>query len=389
MQQIHEAFLAQLQHRGMTTRLLEKDVPLIYAELQTGATHTLLLYNYYTAQAPDKRDVAVIAACLAAFDGYQEDDHAPPVNVKWLLDGAGEMGHPRMQHIVKEYHAQLRADGCIWHGREPAGTIPAPALLAMGTKGHLSVEMEVRTAAVELHAMHGAIVPDAAWRLLWALNSLKNEHEEILIEGFYDTLTPADDDMTELVRTLPDTAASLAQQWGLAQCLTGLHGFQLHYTHLLTPTCSIAAINSGDPAQDSIPARASARIDFYLVPEQEPHDIFAKLQRHLRTHGFADVQARMLSASQPACTPVTDPFIQVVRRATIKAYGKDLPVLPLTPNSYPLYPVLHKLNIPIVIAIAQPDRESAAPDEGLQIADSAAITRQITMIIEELSHATD
>ena len=45
-----------------------------------------------------------------------------------------------------------------------------------------------------------------------------------------------------------------------------------------------------------MPAKASAKLDFRLVPGQDPYDILAKLQVHLETHGFEDVTVTQLGA---------------------------------------------------------------------------------------------
>ena len=39
-----------------------------------------------------------------------------------------------------------------------------------------------------------------------------------------------------------------------------------------------------------LPAEASAKMDFRLVPDQRPRDVFDKLRAHLDDQGFADVE---------------------------------------------------------------------------------------------------
>src|SRR6185437_12936517 len=125
----------------------------------------------------------------------------------------------------------------------------------------------------------------ALWRLLWAINSVKSANEEILIEGFYDTIQPLADDLTEHLHDLPDNALSFAQHWGLPEPLLGLHGWQFHYAHLLTPTCTLSNITDNTQLPKSttdiyttIPTQATAQLEFLLVPQQDPYDIFDKLR---------------------------------------------------------------------------------------------------------------
>ena len=53
-----------------------------------------------------------------------------------------------------------------------------------------------------------------------------------------------------------------------------------------------------------LPARAMAKMDFRLVPDQDPHDIMAKLRRHLDSHGFGDIEIRKFGGEHPARTPI-------------------------------------------------------------------------------------
>ena len=46
-----------------------------------------------------------------------------------------------------------------------------------------------------------------------------------------------------------------------------------------------------------LPAEASAKVDFRLVPDQEPEDILSKLRTHLDAEGFNDVEITALAAA--------------------------------------------------------------------------------------------
>ena len=51
-------------------------------------------------------------------------------------------------------------------------------------------------------------MPNAAWRLNWALSTLKGPDERIRIPGFYDRVVPATDHDLEILSKLPNTEAS-------------------------------------------------------------------------------------------------------------------------------------------------------------------------------------
>ena len=284
----------------------------------------------------------------------------------------------------------LGADCCLWdvtaYREEVLGIWPIERnspLLALGTKGLLRVELYTQTATVLPPALYGTIVPNAIWRVLWALNSLKDVREEVLIEGFYDTLRPANDEIVEQLYTLPDPARLLAERWGMKQLLLGLQGFQLHYAHLLTPTCTVRSFTDGTSSSqelsDFLPTVAGAQVDFSLVPEQSPADIFAKLQRHLHEKGFADIQVRQVKATPPIQTTFTTSFTQLIYQATSEANGHEPILLPIAPSSTP--DALAQSLPPIVItAQCGPQDEEQRKDENIAVQYLAKAIKQMVLI---------
>ncbi|MDQ2888465.1 MAG: peptidase dimerization domain-containing protein, partial [Chloroflexota bacterium] len=287
-----------------------------------------------------------------------------------------------LSRCLEEHSALLQADAAIWSYTDDTGIGEdgAHPLLAPGTKGLLSVELTVQTGRTAIDVMHSGIVPNALWRLLWALNSLKDVQEDVKIEGFYDALTPAEDSATELLSTLTDNA--LEQRWGTP--LMNLKGFQLHYTHFLMPTCTVTTITSKLPENEvgtTLPTQATARVDFQLVPEQDPYAIFTLLRQHLDERSFSDVQARILFASRPTLTASEHPFVQSVIHTTQMAYGQTPYLLPLTVGSYALHPLRIQANIPIVLV--------ARNEHNSPVTFAAMIKQLATIILEGTSYATD
>src|SRR5437660_3140919 len=294
--------IAQWQRQGITTHTLDSEAPFICGELRAGMPRTLLFYHYYHPKFHALSYFASVIACLAALEAYQSLTGTLPINILWLLDGSDTPDLSSLHSFVVRHRQQLQADGCLLYGKYSIGqTDTRMPLLSLGTKGLLCVELETVTAPYSLPSMYGAVLPNALWRLLWAVNTIKSASEEILIEGFYDSLAPVEDEAIEQLHRLPDSAPFLTQQYNVDQTLLGLQGFRLNYAQLLAPTCTINEFNDVTLPLPStlttIPGQARARLDFHLVPDQEPDDIFAKLQRHLQMHGFGDVKAHRLSAT--------------------------------------------------------------------------------------------
>lgn len=341
---LEQALLTCFQQHALTVRSLEyspSNVHMLYAEIDAHAPYSLCFCLPGTSA---KQQLGTLITSLAALDAYRNSSASLPINVKWLLSSTavGILGKTTLATDYVDDDNLLNADGYLWDGSEWLDReYQEMPLLALGCKGQLSIELALRTAPTALPSRYGAIVPNAAWRLTWALASLKDACEEILIDGFYDTLIPTEDDEIALLSALPDDTQALTQHLGLQHLLMDLHGFQRQYAHLLTPTCTITRMNSGEGAQEravsqhDIPAIASARVDFQLVPGQDPHDIFSKIRRHLDTRGFTDIHAQMIYAQAPVKASLQNPFVQYLQQATRIAYGREAIVLPLIQGTHP------------------------------------------------------
>jgi acetylornithine deacetylase/succinyl-diaminopimelate desuccinylase-like protein len=364
--------------------------------LGTGAQPTLLLYNRYTLPEPSLWELIPILVRLAALETYQQVVGTTPIQIKWLLDGVGEKGYAHLADLARSDDTWLRADGYLWDATKEAEDDPGmlvyeaeTPLLATGAKGCLCTELAVQTTSTTLHSIYGAIAPNAVWRLVWALSGLKNEREEVRIEGFYDTLLAAEDEVIELLHTFPDTAQSLAQRWRIPHLLLELNGFQAHVAHQMIPTCTVHYVLGGmepdtmnTPFSKTIPTQAIAHVDFHLVPGQDPHKLLTSLQQHLYTQGFADVQARMQYASYPTLTSLRDPFVQVVQQATSQAYGRTAGILPLVPASSLLNHMHFPEHTPTVITMMRHAQQEQA---FLRPQDVLAAIKQVILVIEQLA----
>ncbi len=122
-----------------------------------------------------------------------------------------------------------------------------------------------------------------AGALVALLTALKDEHGRIQVPGFYDEVVPLTERERDEFRSLPLTDAEFMKSLGV----TGMSG-EAEYTSLerrwARPTCDINGLTSGyqgEGAKTVLPARASAKFSFRLVPNQDPKKISASLRKFL------------------------------------------------------------------------------------------------------------
>ncbi len=354
---MQEMAISMLERSGLSVRFLTDDRSLLGGELQVGASETLLFSLHLPG--PSSTTASSLATALvayqAALDTCSRILGSLPVNIKWIFDGRAGQRQQALPEAIGDrtaYADFLHADRCVCYlSEQTALSTHALPLLALGTRGSLNVELKVHTTNTPIQAQYGTIAPNAAWQLLWALDTIKDRREDILIDGFYDAISPVEDDVIEAIARLVEGTPALSTQWDLQEPFLGLQGLQQYYAYFLTPGCTVSYINSGQILEGQeafLPQTAYAHLDFQLVPQQDPLDIYSKLQNHLLNQNYATVQTRLLRAIQPMYTPLSDLFVKFVIQATTAAYNQSPQILPLVPAASSSH-LLQKLAVPTVI----------------------------------------
>lgn len=260
----------------------------------------------------------------------------------------------------------------------------------LGLKGVLGVELKVSMLSGDAHSSYAAILPSAAWRLLRALETIKDENEHVLIEGFYDTVIQPSPEAVAAVEALPDDAPEWIETFGVESFVRGLNGEDLRKQLIFQPTANIAGLDSG--YQDTglktvLPALASAKMDFRLVPEQRPHDIFDKLRSHLDRRGFQDVEIELLGAVNPYRTKLDSPWVQLVAETAEEIYGRKPVMTPNMAGTGPMFDFGNTLGIPIATSgIDHPSHKIHAPNENITIEDFLLGAKHAALIIERFAN---
>src|SRR5205809_6691452 len=218
--------LERARRAGIGAEALRADggPPTIVGETGRG-DRTLLVYNHYDVQPPDPLDEWAtppfepterdgflygrgvsdnkgnLMARLQAIDAYRATMGELPLRIRVLYEGEEESGSAHLAAFVARHGERLRADGCIWEaGYKDAAGRPT---ISCGLKGIAYPELRVRGANQDAHSSLATIVPNPAWRLVWALATMKSESDEITIDGFMDAVRPPTAADRALLEALP------------------------------------------------------------------------------------------------------------------------------------------------------------------------------------------
>lgn len=408
---------SMLDEAGLETELLPVPggPPIVTGVIKGKSNQTILFYDHYDVQPPeplelwtsdpfkpeirDERffargasdDKGNLAARISAVKAYMRVAGELPVSVKFFVEGEEEIGSPHLSDFFEantdDLKDRLMANGCIW---EAGGvTWDGSPVMHLGLKGILYLELEARGPNRDLHSSYGAVVPNPAWTLMWALSTIKDRHEKILIPGFYDDVRkPTKEELLSLTSSSNEDQSFL-EDIGIGSFVEGASGSDYEKRLLLEPACSICGVESGYTGQGAktvLPSIAKAKMDFRLVPNQKPRDIKKKLEDHLRREGFDSINVIEHGSTYPARTQIDSPWAKLVQQSAESVYGKAATLLPGIAGSGPMYPFTDILGIPtITTGVGYPDNRIHAPNENIRLEDYLLNIQHTADIMDKMS----
>ena len=370
-------------------------MPALYAEVPGAGRRKLLLYQHYDVQpvdpielwdskpfepvekdgrivargvADDKADVMARIHALETLKQLGE----VPVTLRFLVEGEEEIGSKTFETIAHQHSSKLSADGCLWESGASFDEASRPTL-QFGCRGLVYVQLRVSFLSFDQHSGLASIYPSAAMYLIEALASLRDRDMNIKIDGFYDDmLEPTEADRRMMAKIDP----GLEQRQklvGYDKLVRDPKPERVIEQLLFTPTCNIAGVTTGYQGPGSktvLSAEATAKLDFRLIPNQDPAHVLDMLRKHLDSHGLEKVEIVWSDAEKPARSDPGSEVAKSVIDCVRDLYGE--PVLwPFMQATGPMHPVVADLGIPTVlpVGVGRPDNRVHAPNENIHAAD--------------------
>lgn len=309
-----------------------------------------------------------------------------PCRIKFVIEGEEEIGSPHLDTFVRNQRERLATDVCVWE----AGGLDADdrPLMYLGLRGIAAVTLRVRTIKYDAHSGEDGSLPNAAWRLVWALSTLKDQQERILIPGFYDDVRPPTARQRELLAAMPSQEEERKAFYEITRFAGNLNGQALKESVFL-PTCTINGLSSGYQGEGTktiVPAEASCKIDFRLAPGQDPQRVVRQLRAHLDAQGFGDIKVIVEpGGGRAGIVDPDDPYVQLAIETARTVYGKEPFVTPLLGGSGPYATFLDYLHTPIINAgVSYSGCRAHAPNEHIRIADWLLGTKHMAHILARI-----
>jgi acetylornithine deacetylase/succinyl-diaminopimelate desuccinylase-like protein len=373
--------------------------PLVYADwMHAAGKPTVLLYGHYDVQPPDPvelwhtppfeptiRDGNIYARGSAddkgqfymhvkAIEALRAVHGKLPVNVKFLVEGEEEIGGKSISRYVADHPDKLQADVALVSDTALyADGIPT---LCIGLRGLVYTELEAAGPARDLHSgLYGGAAPNAVYGLIELLAKAKNANGEIQVPGIYDDVQAPTVAELDSWKTLPfDEKEFLEAEVG-STSLTGEKDYSVLERIWARPTLEVHGIAggfTGAGAKTVIPAKATAKVSFRLVPKQQPErvlDVWKKFVKDNTPKGIT-MEVRVLSGAPASMVNPDHPAIAIAAKAFSEMLGRPTAFI-RSGGSIPIVgDFARHLSIPTVLmGFGLPDDGLHSPNEKFKLAN--------------------
>ena len=340
-----------LKKSGIKSEILRlKGVaPLVFGEVKSkkNPNRTILFYNHYDVQPAEPfelwddppfsgkikgnkifgrgsaDDKGELITRIKAVEAFLKETGDVPCNVKFVVEGEEEIGSTHIEQYLKKFQTKFSCDGVIWEfGYVDAKSRP---IIGLGMKGLLYVELTAQESIRDAHSSLAVIIKNPAWRLIEALNTIRDPNGKIVIKDWYKEVTPFNKTDLDLLASEPFDESGFKREYGISEFVNKMKGLEVKKALAGNPTCNIAGMISGYTLQGAktvLPSYASVKIDFRLVPKMIPKKQITRLKAHLKKYGYSDISVKIFHGEAASRTDPTNPFVTIVKQAAKESFGK-------------------------------------------------------------------
>ena len=386
--------------------------PAIYGEVKSKSNpnKTILFYNHYDVQPEEPLelwenepfsgkvegnyvfgrgaadDKGELITRIRAVEYFLKKTGDVPCNVKFLVEGEEEVGSVHIEQYLTQYKQRLNCDGVIWEfGYVDGKDRP---IISLGMKGLLYVELIAKGPSRDAHSSLAVLIENPAWRLVYALSTMRGDDGKILIKNWYDEVRPFTDQELSVIGSEPFDEQEFKQEYGINRFVADAHGTDAKKALVGMPTCNIAGFNSGyigEGAKTVLPSQAMAKLDFRLVPDMVPEKQLERLKNHLKDNGFSDIEVRLIHGEAAARTAISDPFVSQVEQAAKETFGSAITSVS-SAGTGPMYSFVKMLHAPCIsVGSTYMFARIHSPNEFAKIDLLNKTTKCIGRIIEKFS----
>ena len=249
-----------------------------------------------------------------------------PCRITVLLEGEEESGSPSLVPFLKDHAAELTA-GLAMICDTGLFDHDTPAITTM-LRGLLGEEVTITGPDKDLHSgMYGGAAMNPVRVLARIIAGLHDETGRVTVPGFYDGVEELTQEMRNQWQSLGFDAEGFLKSVGLS-IPAGERGRSVLEMIWSRPTCEVNGIAggyAGDGFKTVLPSKATAKISFRLVGQQDPLAIRESFRAMVRAQVPADCQVTFHDhgASPASVMATADPAFDKARRALSDEWPKE------------------------------------------------------------------
>jgi acetylornithine deacetylase/succinyl-diaminopimelate desuccinylase-like protein len=292
---------------------------------------------------------------------------APPVTLKFLVEGEEESGSPNFAELLRRERERLRCDVVVV---SDTGIFDRDTpTICTGMRGLIGATIDLHGPDIDLHSgSFGGAVPNPLTVLARLLGRLHDDAGRVTLPGFYDPVVPLSDRERQLIAKLPfdeDRFLRTAQ----SRAAAGEDGYSTLERLWARPTAEVNGMwggYMGPGGKTIVPSDAHAKVSFRLVSNQEPARVREQFEQFVADNVPAGIEVSMTWESdgvRPCLTPLDDPALQAATRAMERAFGTEVLYM-REGGSGPEADLADILAAPVVfVGVGLPDDRIHAPNE--------------------------
>jgi acetylornithine deacetylase/succinyl-diaminopimelate desuccinylase-like protein len=406
---------SRLQRAGLQSQKFETaGHPVVVARNeQRPGRKTVLIYGHYDVQPPDPLDLwetppfepvvkgnkifargstdnkGQILAHILGLESALREQGDLPVNVVVMIEGEEEIGSPNLEAFLQEHKSDWDAD--VVAISDTGMVAPGIPTFTYGLRGILCLEIRLRGPSADLHSgIFGGSVANPATVLSRIVAKLHDNSGRIAIPGFYERVLPLEQWERDLWAKLPYTEKAWLATTGSPR-IFGEQGYTFLEQVWARPTAEVNGFGSGyqgEGPKTIVPSKATAKLSFRLVPDQDPSELRPIIEKFLKQQCPDSVAMEIFQqhSGKSYLVKTDSAFGKAAQKALVDTFGKPVAFIreggsvPITQSFKDILGI-----DTLLLGLALPDCKVHSPNENFAIENFQAGIRLNRRLLEEIA----
>ncbi len=386
-----ELLATHLMQYGFDVKFLgDTSFPLIYASLDVGAEKTLIFGNHYDVSSigdfeswqshpfdpiirkgrmygrGTSESKGPIVSRLAAIDTYSQLNIEPPVNIKFILEGDGELGNRTLRKVLKENPEILKGDACIYETGYQ--NVYGTQEIIVGYRGLFAFSLELKRLKNTVPSSMLSMVGNPIHEVMTLICKMMDEHGNLIIPDFPKASIPEfPPEVLEKIKNACKARFELSKE--IVEHPPEIPESELVQEMMFKPKLNVSNISMGldtEPQIATINPYIKVNLDLRLPPGLDIEKVVESISNFVKNNISEPYVFDIIEKYPAGYTDINSRIVQIAIESTKKVFNHEPLVIPIHEMSSPIF--LYSEHIP-TICIGPDDHKSNTrlPNESIDI----------------------